>query len=144
MKTIKICLIAIVLMVFVIMGFRFFFIRGPRSLESITASQLLSLVNDMHIVLVRSGKQHPITINDVIEMYRQNGRQVNNELTEDGQSVIDAWGTPIVIEFKEPSIYKFMSYGANKKDDKGKGDDILVVYNLLPHDFTLIEQKGIK
>jgi hypothetical protein len=108
-----------------------------------TGDTIQSVNSTMHIALIRTGKKHPISIKDVVEMYQKDGANINYQITEDGLSVKDEWGMPIIIEFTEPSIYKFTSYGANRKDDNGEGDDIYAVYDLSIDNYMLIKQKGI-
>lgn len=69
-----------------------------------TGATIQSLSTTMHIALIRTGKKHPISIKDVVEMYQKDGANINYQITEDGLSVKDEWGMPIIIEFSELSI----------------------------------------
>ncbi len=138
-KSILICIIiplAFILCVLLTLG-------GVRSNKSRTVSTIFHLKSDIFSAAKFEGKQHPVAISDVLEMYRKDNRSISYKITEDGVAIKDAWDMPIIIEFQEPSIYKIISYGPNKKDDKGQGDDMYAVYDLSLENYKQIEQRGL-
>lgn len=138
-KRIKVIFLILLLL---IAGSLLFRISMRNERESFTISDILCLEKDMNIALNKNVKSHPVTVKDVIEMYRADGRSIKYEMTEDALSIKDAWGTPMDVEFTEPSIYKILSYGPNKKDDYGGKDDIYGTFDLSYDNYGVIEQKG--
>ena len=43
----------------------------------------------------------------------------------------DVWGTPIQLSVRSPNDYIFISFGPNRRDDNGQGDDITYSFNPL-------------
>ena len=61
-------------------------------------------------------------------------------------AIIDYWGTPVSLIIKTPEEYTFISAGPNRRNENGKGDDIICTFN--PFDPTekpeiIVEEKII-
>lgn len=68
-------------------------------------------------MMLMDGYQHPISFEQINDYQYLNYRP--------GEQICDAWNMPILLEIQDPNQYIFTSYGPNKQDDHGKGDDIV-------------------
>ncbi len=112
--------------------------------ETQTTDIISSFSEEIFYASITTQKQHPLTVKDVLEMNDERLSYhsyyddiVKNEFIKDG------WGNRIIIEFTEPSTYKFISYGPNEKDDNCEGDDIYAVFDLSLENYGVKEQKGL-
>lgn len=70
-----------------------------------------------------------VTVQDLIAWVKSNPYQDSIPLNDSGQQILDAWGTPIVLRFRDPAHYTFVSYGPNRRDDEGVNDDIVRIFD---------------
>jgi len=70
-----------------------------------------------------------VTVQDLIVWVKSNSYQDSIPLDDTGQQILDAWGTPIVLRFREPAHFTFVSYGPNRRDDEGVNDDIVRIFD---------------
>ncbi len=70
-----------------------------------------------------------VTVQDLIAWVKNNSYQDIIPLDDTGQQILDAWDTPIVLRFREPAHYTFISHGPNLRDDAGVNDDIVRVFD---------------
>lgn len=74
--------------------------------------------------------QHPVTKERVIDWISINQKEKYIKIDNHSQNILDEWGMPIAFVYEKHAIYKLISYGPNGKNDHGKGDDIVRVFNL--------------
>lgn len=107
-----------------------------------TRNKITKIALDIHsLIHIWKDYSHPVSPEQII-MHEYKLRleyddpftieQLEEELGVDFESkqYLDYWQMPIIIEFTEPATYKFISFGPNKQDDKGGGDDLIEQFDL--------------
>jgi len=78
-------------------------------------------------MLVDDGHAHPVDIEEISNILAYDG---GINYSNEGKAFIDVWGMPILIKYEQPATYRFISYGPNKEDDNGIGDDLMKAYDV--------------
>jgi len=83
----------------------------------------------------------PITTERIISWIDDHDYEDVFTVNQDLKQILDAWDTPIVITYEGTDIYKFVSFGANRKDDHGQGDDIVRIFDVSGDQAELVEKQ---
>ena len=100
-----------------------------------TESDMRSLAMSIQMYVEDSGKEMPNQLDEIIRILIENDEvfleNLTHNLPEDAMQgdFLDYWGRPIHLVVNSPSEYKLVSYGFNGKDDQGKQDDLVLVFN---------------
>lgn len=74
-------------------------------------------------------EKHTVTVQDLIAWVKKNSYEDVVSLDNTEGQILDAWGMPIVLRFREPAHYTFISHGPNRRDDEGVNDDIVWIFD---------------
>ncbi len=89
--------------------------------------------------LLTSQNLQSVTNSQIIEWLIYNKDTDLVKIDDNGHNILDAWDMPIQIYYEEPMTYKLVSYGPNRKNDNGEGDDIVEIYDLSEDEIKKVE-----
>ncbi|HML75275.1 MAG TPA: hypothetical protein PKB02_12365 [Anaerohalosphaeraceae bacterium] len=89
----------------------------------------ISILSDGIAKQIDMDNTHTVTVQDLIAWVKKNSYEDVVSLDNAEEQILDAWGTPLVLRFREPAHYTFISYGPNRRDDEGVSDDIVRIFD---------------
>lgn len=89
----------------------------------------ISILSDGIAKQIDMDNTHTVTVQDLIAWVKKNSYEDVVSLDNAEEQILDVWGTPLVMRFREPAHYTFISYGPNRRDDEGDNDDIVRIFD---------------
>lgn len=99
-----------------------------------TRGMLRMLAVSAKLAVDLSGKQPPDQMHLLLDFCREHCPAALKVAEEDSLGsqpglFVDSWGSPVRLIVESPTRYKLISFGANRMDEGGAGDDISYGFN---------------